>query len=464
MSDTTLSTLPADLAAELERDVSGRIVTATDPEWDLARLGWDLQIDQRPAAVVHVEGTADISAAVRFASRHGIAVAAQPVGHGATKAVDGTILLRTTGMRGLAVDVPGRSARVEAGVRSRELNAALSGTGLTGFPGSSGDPTVVGYTLGGGMSWFGRKYGLAANNVRAVELVDPDGEHVRVTEQSDPDLFWALRGGGGDFGIVTAMEIDLMPAPHIFGGRLAWAVDQTAPVLDAFMTVASAAPDELSVWAWLLNLPEAPFVPEPLQGRWSVVVDLTYLGRADEAEAYLEPLRRIDRPPPTVDTLDPVPLAAVGDIAAEPEDPLPLVHDSTLLTSFDGQGIAALTDAVDLGHPAGLAVTEIRHLGGALARPSESHGAIGHIEEPFLLIYGGVVATPELAEPITDLVNRVGAAMSPYSPGRTFPNFAVDAKRAYPTDVLARLGAIKRERDPRGVIRSSRPILPVSEF
>ena len=227
----------------------------------------------------------DIVAAVRFAKRHGMSVAAQPVGHAATTAVDGTILLRTTGLRGLSVDVAGRTARVEAGVRSRDLNAALSGTGLTSLPGSSGDPSVVGYTLGGGMSWFGRKYGLAANRVRAIDLVDPDGRHVQVTEHSDPELFWALRGGGGDFGIVTAMEIELMPAPAIYGGRLAWSVEQTVPVLRAFSEVAAAAPDELTVWAWLLNLPAAPFVPEPLQNCWSVVVDLSYLGTAAEAEA-----------------------------------------------------------------------------------------------------------------------------------------------------------------------------------
>jgi hypothetical protein len=199
-------------------------------------------------------------------------------------------------------------------------------------------------------------------------------------------------------------------------------------------------------------------VPEPLQGRWSVCVDLTFLGEAIEAEVHLEPLRNIAGPTPTLDTLGPVPLAAVGDIAAEPNDPLPLLHDSTLLTRLDAQGVAALTDAIDLGHPSGLAVTEIRQLGGALARHSETHGAIGHVDEPYLLIYGGVVAAPELAGPIAGLVNRVRAAVRPFSAGRTVPNFAAEAEHAYPPDVLARLGAIKRERDLRGVIRSNRPV------
>jgi FAD/FMN-containing dehydrogenase len=223
MSDTDLSTLPGKIAAALDREVSGRILTAADTEWDVERLGWDLHVDQRPLAVVHVTGAEDIVAAVRFAKRHGMSVTAQPVGHTATTAVDGTILLRTTGLRGLSVDIAGRTARVEAGVRWRDLNAALSDTGLTSLPGSSGDPTVVGYTLGGGMSWFGRKFGLASNHLRAVELVDPDGEFIRVTEHSDPELFWALRGCGGDFGIVTAMEVDLLPYPEIYGGRLVWA-------------------------------------------------------------------------------------------------------------------------------------------------------------------------------------------------------------------------------------------------
>ena len=458
VSDTELRILPGEITAALDREVSGRIVTATDADWDAERFGWDLQVDQRPLAVVHVSGVDDIVAAVQFAKRHGMSVTAQPVGHTATTAINGTILLRTTALRGMSVDVVGRTARVEPGVRWRDLNVALSGTGLTSLPGSSGDPTVVAYTLGGGLSWFGRKYGLAANHVRAIELVDPDGEHVHVTEHSDPELFWALRGGGGDFGIVTAMEIELIPAPAIYGGRLAWDVEQTVPVLRAFSEVADAAPDELTVWAWLLNLPAAPFVPEPLQNCWSVVVDLTYLGTGADAESHLGPLRDLAGKAPKIDTVQPVSLAAVGQIAAEPDDPLPLLHETTLLTGFDDAAIAALTEAVRVGDPSGLAVTELRRLGGALARPDDAHGAAGHIGEPYLLIYGGVVATPELAEPIASLIDRVSTAMGPYRAGRTVPNFAADAESAYPPEVLARLAAIKRQRDPKGVIRSNRPM------
>lgn len=254
------------------------------------------------------------------------------------------------------------------------------------------------------------------------------------------------------------MEVDLLPAAEIYGGRLVWAAEHTVPVLEAFTEVAVAAPDELTVWAWLLNLPAARFVPEPLQGRWSVVVDLTYLGSPAEAEAHLEPLRAIAGPAPIVDTIGRVPLAKVGEIAAEPDDPLPLLHQTTLLTGFDGEAIAALTKAVRVGDPSGLAVTELRSLGGALARPNESHGAAGHVAEPFLLIYGGVVAMPEMADPIAMLIDGVSVAMGPYRAGRTVPNFASDAESAYPPDVLARLAAIKRQRDPQGVIRSNRSV------
>lgn len=462
MSGTTLSTLPPDLLAAVNQEISGRIVTSADADWDAERHGWNLCVDQRPLAVVHAAGVADVAALVRFARRHGLAVATQPVGHSASTAVDGTFLLRTTGMRRLSVDTSGRTARVDAGVRSRDLNAALSGTGLTSLPGSSGDPTVVGYTLGGGLSWFGRKYGLAANHVRAFEMVDPDGAHVRVTERSDPDLFWALRGGGGEFGVVTALEVDLLPAPHIYGGRLAWAGDQTGEVLEAFTQVAYAAPDELTAWAWLFNLPDVPFVPEPLRGRWSAAVDLTFLGQADEAKEHLEPLRRVPGPGPIVDTLGPVALAHIGDIAAEPDDPIPARHDTTLLTGFDEQAAAALTEAIGLGDPDGLPVTHLRGLGGALARPVAGHGAVGYVDEPFMLMCSAMV-TPELAGPIEKLVERVGAAMAPYSSGKAFANFAESAEQAYRPEVLARLSAMKSERDPRGVIRSNRPLPPVAK-
>ncbi|MGX6608211.1 SpoIIE family protein phosphatase [Micromonosporaceae bacterium Da 78-11] len=263
----------------------GQVALPGDTAWDELRLGWVRSVDQRPAAVVTVEDDEDVVAVVGWAAGNGFTVSAQPVGHGATTAVDGTVLLRTRALSEISIDLPCRTARVGAGVKWGELMAALNGSGFTAPAGSSPDTSVVGYTLGGGLSWFGRAYGLAAHSVLAVELVDATGRARRVTEAADPDLFWAIRGGGGDFGIVTAMEFALHPAPHVYGGRLLWPAALAYPVLTAFERITRTAPDELSVWTQLLRFPPLPEIPEPLRGSSFVAVDLTFLGSAEDAEA-----------------------------------------------------------------------------------------------------------------------------------------------------------------------------------
>lgn len=450
--------LAPQLVDELRRQVRGRVTGAADGDWDAARQAWHLLADQRPAAVVHAAGVDDIAATVRFAREHGLSVTAQPVGHGATPALDGAILLRTTDLHDLSVDLTAGTARVAAGVRWRELNDALSGSGLTSLPGSSGDTTVVGYTLGGGLSWFGRKYGQAANHVVAIELVDPAGELVRVTRKSDPDLFWALRGGGGDFGIVTALEVELLPAEEIYGGRLLWPVEHARDILLAYSAMTRTAPDELTLWAWLLNLPDVPFVPEPLRGKWVVAVDSTFLGPAAEAEKLLAPLRAVATP--MADGLDTIPLKLLGTIAQEPDEPVPGLLSTVLLTEFDEQVIDALLDVAAPGTPSPLFAYEIRHFGGALSRPGADDGAAGHVEEPYMLLFGGMVAVPELLPLITGAIAGVEHAMAPWVSGRRLPNFAPSdpVDQLYPADVVARLRSIKDERDPDGVFRSNHPV------
>ena len=444
---------------ELRRQMSGRVLGPADDGWEPARRAWNLHVDQQPIAVVEAGGVADISAAVRIAEQYEVPVSVQPRGHGATTALDGTILLRPTGLNGLQVDVEGRVARVEAIVQGQRLNEALSGTGLTSLPGSSGDPSVIGYTLGGGMSWFGRKYGIAAHRVRAAELVVPGGEHVRVTSSTDAELFWALRGCGGDFGIVTALELDLLPAEHIYGGRLLWSIDHVSPVLAAFAAATAEAPDELTVWATLANLPDFDFIPEPLRGKWTLAIDVTYLGEAAQAERLIAGIRAAA--PLLGGSLDTVPLAKLADICAEPTEPGPSMDTGMLLNAFDGPVIETLLDTLAPGKPSPVTVAQVRHLGGALARPVDDAGAAGNVPEPYGLVCVGAVPVPQLAPALASSLNDVRTAMAPHSSGRAPLNSGKDAAAIYPAEVLDRLRQIKQSRDPRGVIRSNRPVVPI---
>lgn len=445
---------------ELSALLPGQVTRPDDLGWDEARLGFNLNVDQRPAAVVAIEDEEDVVAAVRWAATRGCTVTAQPVGHGATKATDDAVLLRTRGLRDIVVDPERRVARVGAGAKWGEVLAAVAPYGLTGLAGSSPDPTVVGFSLSGGLSWFGRAYGLAAHSIVAVDLVTASGERVWVTAASNPELFWALRGGGGDFGIAVALEIALHPAPHVYGGRLMWPIEMARPVLRTFAKLTHDAPDELTVWTHLLQFPPVPMVPEPMRGRSFVTIEATYLGSAGHAEQLLAPFRAI--PGVWADTMGTVPLPELGAICAEPETPLPAMEHSGLLTDFDEAAVDALVGAVgrDSGSP--LVAVQLRHLGGALARGTAEQGPVGAVAERYQLFELGVPMAPELVPAIRAAFARTDEGLAGYLSGRTSFTFLgsdEDPARAFSDDALRRLRQVKCRVDPDGVIRSNRPVL-----
>jgi hypothetical protein len=438
----------------------GQVARPGEAAWDQLRHGFNLAVDQQPVAVVTVEDEEDVVASVRWAREHAATVTAQPAGHGATAAVDGAVLLRTRGLRDIVVDPVRRVARVGAGVKWGELLAASAPHGLAGLAGSTPDTTVTGFSLSGGLSWFGRAYGLAAHSIVGVDLVDPSGERRWVSATSDPELFWALRGGGGDFGVAVALEIALHPAPHVYGGRLMWPVEMARPVLNVFAKVTRTAPEELTLWTHLLQFPPLPMVPEPMRGRSFVTVEATYLGSAEEAERLLAPFRTI--PALWADTMDTVQLTELGAICAEPEEPMPAMEYSGLLTHFDEAAVEALVRAVGPGSGSPLVVVQLRHLGGALARGTAADGPAGGIAEPYQLFELGVPMAPELVPAIQAAFARTGDALAGHLSGRTSFTFLGsddDPSRAFPDGALRRLQEVKRRVDPAGVVRSNRPVL-----
>ncbi len=455
----TTTTRTAHRLQELADRVRGRLHRPGDPGWDEVRAPWQRAVDQHPLAVLEVVDAADVATAVAWAAEHGVRVTAQPVGHGATDAQHGVLVLRTRALDGVVVDAPSRTARVGAGVKVGELLQALQGSGLTFLAGSSPDPTVVGYVLGGGLSWFGRAWGLAANDIVSIDLVDAFGAATRVTRASDPELFWALRGGGGDFGVVTAMEIGLHPAPALYGGRLLWPVERTAAVLRAFRQVTEHAPRELSVWLHVYRFPPLPDLPEPVRGKAFVSVAVAFLGGPPEAERLLAPLRAVDGV--VMDLLGPVPNHLLGSIADEPLDPMPSLEHSLLLDDLSEPVVQALLDQVGPDAASPLLFLQVRHLGGEMAVPAATHGAAGHVAEPYLVFALGVPVSPDVATVVQGSFDALDLALAGHTSGRTVPNFLGshgDPLRARPHHVLDRLRAVKAERDPAGTIRSNRPV------
>jgi len=453
---------PLDTTAldDLRAALTGTLVAPGDPQWDAARLPWNVAVDQRPLAVVQAADAHDVVATVRWAAARGVPVSAQPNGHGASRALDGTVLVRTTALDDIWVDAGARVARVGAGVRWGALQAALDGTGLTGLVGSNPDVTVVGYCLGGGLSWFSRAFGTGASALRAVEVVDASGAHrwVGGDDPADADLLWALRGGGGDFALVTAVELDLFPAPQIYGGLLAFPAEAAPAVFRAFAAVTREAPEELTAWAAVLHLPDAPVVPEPMRGVSLALLLATYLGDPADAERLLAPVRAAG--PVLRDTLRPLAPGEVGLLAEEPVDPSPAVLAGTRLHTFDDAAVDTLLARVGAGSGTPLMQVQVRHTGGALAR-ERVPSAAGAAPEPYLLYGLSVVPVPEAYAPVSGALDDLFAAMAPWSAGTaplTFLDRAEPIGRAYPPATVARLRAVKAAVDPAGLVRSNRPV------
>lgn len=445
----------------LSQLVRGRVIDAHGDNWQQECRGWNVAVAVEPRAVVYVSDAADIQAVVRFAAQRGIAVTPQPSGHGVSRELNGTIVVRTGALQEITIDTDRRIARVGAGVKWQQLNEALTGTGLTGLPGSTGDVSVVGYCSGGGLSWFGRKYGLAANRLRAIDLIDAHGDLIRVTCGSDPDLWWALRGGGGDFGIISAMEIDLLPLDLLYGGRLLWGGEHTSAVLHGFAELTRDVPEELTTWAWMLNLPDLPFVPEPLRGRRVVALDITYLGEGAEADDLLAPVLQ-KLPTPLLDTRGPKPLSELAAIAAEPVVPTPIAEHTAMLSRFDHDVVNQLMDGLDLDRPSLLTFVHFRHLGGALQRPEPDGGAAGIVPQPYVLFAGAVTPAPDLAVAAEAELDGLLGALANVNTGIAMINMGPLADGNYSDQTLARLRDIKQRVDPNGVIRSCRPVTPGS--
>ncbi|YCK37985.1 FAD-binding oxidoreductase [Actinomadura sp. ATCC 39365] len=430
---------------DLRGVLKGRVLLPDDDGFAQASTAWNLTVRQPVAAVAEAADADDVAALVRYARRAGMTVTAQPSGHGASGDVDGLILLRTGLLNKVEVRAQERTVRVGAGAKWGQLLAAAGPLGLTGLSGSAPGVSVTGYTLGGGVGWFSRKHGLASDSVRAIDIVDADGQPNRVTAESDPDLFWALRGGGGDYAMVTALELDLYPAPALYGGRVIWPEHRTREVYDAFLEITAEAPRELSVWINRLQPPGAP----PM-----VTLDLAYLGEAAQAQDLLTRLDKIDGA--ISDTRGLVPVADLGTIAAEPTDPAPSITRAELLTGLDTDAVELLLDKP----VAPLINVQIRHLGGALAEPGGGAGASA-VTEPYLLGMVGL-GLPHAADATrakqAELVADLGAYVSgrkPYtllSPGET-------AAMSFSGDTLARLREIKRARDPHNVFRANYPVL-----
>lgn len=459
---TTVS-VAAPLAAELASRLRGRVAGPDSPQWDAARIAWNRRVDQQPLLVVDAEGPDDIAATVACAARHGVQVTVQSSGHGAGAGMENAVLLRSGGLREIGVDPQRRRARVGAGVTAGELMTALSPHGLALSVGTCSDVGVAGYVMFGGVGVLGRVLGFASDRVLGADVITADGSRARADAAGNEDLFWALRGGGGGFALVTHLDLDLAPVPAAFGGQLIWPAEAAAEVFDAWASWAPGLTGDTTSFACVLQMPPAPRLPEVLRGRRIVMLTVCHAGAADQAMSLLEPVVGVGAP--LVSSLRPLSVADIGALFGPAVPPAPLRIRSELLTSLPGTAVRELVARIGPASGSPLQLAQVRHLGGAFAQPAQQPGGagvIGRTDAQFLVELTAITPGQEADVAARGYEQSVLAALSPWTTGTTLPSFADPgtdpASRVFRPATLQRLAGVKHRYDPANVFRASFPV------
>jgi FAD/FMN-containing dehydrogenase len=435
------------------------VLVQDDAHYDDARRAWNLAVDQYPAVIVVAASASDIVKAVRFAREENLGIAIQSTGHGVVRPANDGLLIITSRMNNVHIDADAQTAWVDAGVKWGAVLERAQAFGLAPLLGSSPDVGVVGYTLGGGMGWLARKYGMAADSVLVFEMVTADGRLVRASANDNSDLYWALRGGGGgSFGIVTGMEIKLYPVSTVFGGNLIYPANMAKAVMMRYRDWIANAPDELTSSIVLMNFPPIPAVPEFLRGKSAVIVRGCYVGPVEEGEALIQPW--LDWQAPLANMWRAMPFAEVATISNDPEDPMPGMATGGWMRVLSDAAIDTLIKyGVSVNGSSPLAVTEVRHTGGAVARVDKHANAFGNRDASLVLSLIGATPTPDARERMESHTQAMKDELRTAMTGGAYLNF-LDGKEAadrtqdaYLPESYQRLMAVKASYDPENLFR-----------
>ncbi len=454
IDDPTIST-----AAALRRSFADSVVAPDDAGYDQARAAFNLVHDQRPDAIATPSSAAETAAIAVAARDAGLRIAPQGSSHNVAPLGDlsGTMLLKLERMKAVELDAVNGTARVEAGARWWDLIDQASEAGLAALHGSSPEINITGYTLGGGVGWLARKHGLQANAVTSIELVTADGEQRVVDAENEPELFWALRGGGGNFGVVTAIEFELVPVRELHAGALFFEFERSAEVLNAYREWTAELPDEITSVGRTLQLPDLPEIPEIVRGKSFSIIEAVHLGSEAEARELLAPLRELGGV--LMDTFSDVPPSALQYLHMDPIEPVPYDGTHALLGEFSERALDEALAAVGPG--AGSPVSfEVRHLGGALSRSEASHGAIDTMRGEYMMFGVAPIIDPAMAPAMAADLARLAEAFAPDGSGRylNFTEVSHAVEEMFPDGTVPRLRAVRAEYDPEGLFRANHAV------
>lgn len=440
-----------DALERLRADVQGDVFLPGENGFDEAMTSWALMIQHAPLLTVLPETANDVARVVTFAHEHDLPVGVLGTGHGTPVPVIDGVLINTSRMQGVTIDPENRTARVDAGVRWGSVVPLAHEHGLAPLNGSAPVVGVVGYTLGGGHGWLARKYGRAADRVIAADIVTATGELRHVTPESDPDLLWAIKGGGGNFGIVTSLEFGLVPVERVFGGSVMYPLAEAKRVYSGFSHWTETMPDDITASISIMRLPPVPDLPPALRGAELVVIRACAVGDLDAGASLIAPMRTLGTP--VMDTFAEMPYSAIASISMDPTEPMPAMGATMMLDSLDDDVVDALLGVAGPDADLPLVMVDVRDL-----RPNAGG----------LMLYAvGVAMNEEMSAAVKSALGGVREALLPYSTGRAMMNFMGDGNHgghpveaAFPEADFSRLRNLKRRYDPENRFRFNHNIAP----
>jgi FAD/FMN-containing dehydrogenase len=465
IDEMSTTTLAQGSVAELAESLRGELIQPGDPSYDEARAIWNGAHDKHPALIVRCAGVADVIRAVEFARSEELLVAVRGGSHSIPgfSSVDGGIVIDLSQMKGIRVDAEARTAVAQPGLTWAEFDHETQAFGLAVTGGLVSSTGISGFTLGGGIGWLMRKHGLTCDNLLAADVVTADGCLVHASKDENPELFWGLRGGGGNFGVVVSLEYDLhQVGPIVAAGAVFYPGHLAGDILRFYRDFCQEAPDELTTLVSLATAPPAPFLPEEVHGQKGVVVAGMYAGSPAAGEQALQPLRELG--PKAADLIGPMPYVALQSML----DPLwgPGAHNYFKAGWMEGLDDDSIDTLVHYHQNISSPKSEIhvQHVGGAVSRVPADSTAFGDRSAPFIQNTIASTFTSDGYDEAVQWARDLHSAMEPGYTGSTYVNFLTDqgeeGVRAAYGDKYERLQALKDEYDPTNLFRLNQNIPP----
>ena len=413
---------------ELTSRISGSVLTAESEEYDAVRSNWELSVVQMPHVIVVAQNASDIAEAVRFAKDRGMKVAVKSTGHGAAMPADGGLLIVVSSMKEVEVDPVKRTARVQAGAQWIDVLQKAQAEGLAPLMGSSSDVGAIGYTVGGGMGWLSRKYGLSADNVISYDVVTGKGELLRASESENQDLFWGLSGAGPALGVIAAMEIRLFPVKDVYAGNLIYPREAAREVFSRYAEWVGDIEDDWSTSVSIANFPPLPIVPEFLQGKSVVIVRGCYDGPKERGEEAIRSWTQWKEP--IANLFGVIPFMDSDTISNDPKDPIPASVTNVILKDLNDEVFDVLIRrGFPQDKPIPLLFSEIYHAGGAVERVHRDSNAYSQRDSKFILKLLGLIPTEDMRMALGEIVQGIRDDLKNVSKEGLYLNFLVGSEK-----------------------------------